>query len=176
MSGSHLTYKRYGGFTLIELLVVVLIIGILAAVAIPQYRKAVVKAQLTQAIVNVRALYDALEIYRLENGAYPPNPAGTFVDIDEFAEPLHIQLQKTPQFVINYQSNQYISYRISRTLLAISINWKDKGPGNGELRCSAEISASISVDDFNRHKQICLSLCTDKQWHTGTNEGGYCRI
>lgn len=57
-------------FTLIELLVVVLIIGILSAVALPQYTFAVEKARFAEAQSNIASLQRAVDIWLLENG-YP---------------------------------------------------------------------------------------------------------
>ncbi len=62
--------RQKGGFTLIELLVVVLIIGILAAVALPQYKTAVLKSRLTQAHIFGSALKKAEEVYFLSEGKY----------------------------------------------------------------------------------------------------------
>ena len=71
-SGITLFDKRQEacGFTLIELLVVVLIIGILAAVALPQYQKAVAKAQAANAISILKSVAIAQHAYYMTNGKY----------------------------------------------------------------------------------------------------------
>lgn len=62
--------KNKKGFTLIELLVVVLIIGILAAIALPQYQKAVWKSKTAELISVVKVLKEAEDRYFLANGSY----------------------------------------------------------------------------------------------------------
>ena len=60
-------------FTLIELLVVVLIIGILAAVAVPQYNKVVRRSYLLQFQIEAKQIFESMDMYRLQNGSYPLN-------------------------------------------------------------------------------------------------------
>ncbi len=60
--------KNSHAFTLIELLVVILIIGILAAVAVPQYQKAVKKAHFMEWVTTSETIAKAIDLYILENG------------------------------------------------------------------------------------------------------------
>ena len=80
-SSMTLCGERRGGFTLIELLVVVLIIGILSAIALPQYQVAVGRARVAQALPMLRALVQAKERYFMANGSYSADMADWDVQI-----------------------------------------------------------------------------------------------
>ena len=71
------------GFTLIELLVVVLIIGILASVALPQYQKAVLKTRLMQYIQYVSALQKGNMLYYMEHGEYATDVRDLDIDVTQ---------------------------------------------------------------------------------------------
>lgn len=70
---------RTRGFTLIELLIVVAIIGVLAAIAVPNFLNAQVRAKIAKAESDMRNLSVALEEYRIDNNIYPrwADPNGT---------------------------------------------------------------------------------------------------
>lgn len=70
------------GFTLIELLVVVLIIGILSAVALPQYEKSVMKSRMAAAIPIAKSIKDNLTMFHLSEGRYPTT--AEFPDMVDF--------------------------------------------------------------------------------------------
>ena len=63
-------------FTLIELLIVVAIIGILAAVAVPNFLNAQMRARVVRAISDMKAVGTAISMYKMDNNEYPENVYG----------------------------------------------------------------------------------------------------
>jgi len=67
---SHATSR---GFTLVEIMVVVVIIGLLAALALPAFQRSQRASQNSRAINDFRIFVQAFEIYNTQNGSFPPN-------------------------------------------------------------------------------------------------------
>jgi len=68
--------NRQRGFTLIEIMVVVVILGILAALVVPQVMNRPDQAKVTVAKGDIKAISAALDMYRLDNFAYPSTQQG----------------------------------------------------------------------------------------------------
>ncbi|EGQ9418015.1 pilin [Vibrio cholerae] len=63
--------KQQQGFTLIELMIVVAVIGVLAAIAVPQYQKYVAKSEAASALATLTGLKTNAEAYTVETGSFP---------------------------------------------------------------------------------------------------------
>ncbi len=157
------------GFTLIELLVVVLIIGILAAVALPQYRLAVEKARASEAVANIRSLANALDIRYMASGNYGLDTSdATYHPLTNLS--LDISVPDSDDFWYYSYKNMYIGarrtkepvYTISKTLSAGSL-----GPYNRGLTCHT----GNKSDGDDLASRVCKSLCgvdtLEKVWGSG---------
>lgn len=156
------------GFTLIELLVVVLIIGILSAVALPQYTKAVEKARAAEAWTNLRALVTAERVYKMANGSATSN-------LDELDITLSGEKLESGQIKTNYFTYDVGNIGSGTEGFEAVATRNNQGAENmkyyfyfsysGSWHCVAQTSAA---------ETICSALCGNNQF--GNHVNGVWRV
>jgi len=146
------------GFTLVELLVVVLIIGILAAVAVPQYQKSVDETRFSRAMVLLETIRTAQNTYYMANGRY----STSWEDLDiSFGKPktegsTYIDVSKDLYCYVQGDSASYggCGYNIYSGCRALHlVHWKK---GNGSCYASS---------GCERANQVCQQV-TGKTTYT----------
>ena len=142
-------------FTLVELLVVVLIIGILAAIAVPQYQKATLKSKTQRARFLLNTLNEAEEAFYLTTGNYADNINKLDVSVDSEKAFEH---SNTPQGLsesdYKYTCNvQYCAARSANKNLPHLLYYHQKYH-NGIQLCAVE------GENTQRARDVCESIGT----------------
>ena len=153
------------GFTLIELLVVVLIIGILSAVALPQYTVAVEKARVAEALTTLNYMQKQLIMYHLETGGTCPNSGCAMGEElmelsggewneggQEYCTKNFLYVNDEPNTVVAYRtkncSSESAEYRISFYTPFEGEDWEERYCGAGETDLGEKICKGLQSQGF----------------------------
>lgn len=160
---------RNRAFTLIELLVVVLIIGILAAVALPQYQKAVDSSRFIQLLSAGKAVKDAQEIYFIRQGEYATSLQDLDIDASNFQKQ-NIQFSFSKCVKDGDTENVTVSWnKLNGVFIRFSYAWQCQGMENwrNDRTCFARTGNS-------RANTVCAQAAKS-ELKTNCPANDYCR-
>lgn len=130
--------KKQQGFTLIELMIVVAVIGVLSAIAIPQYQKYVAKAEVASALATMSGVKTNVEAVTVETGLFPKaNTEGAIgVPSMDLGKIVFVPTTDTAagamKFTFNTSKSSSVSALVSGKVFNLTRN------GDGQWGCSAE--------------------------------------
>jgi general secretion pathway protein G len=113
--------RKEKGFTLIELLIVVAIIGIIAAIAIPNLLNAIDRGKQKRTMADLRSMGTAIESYAIDNNFYP-NAGTTLTTLTNVIEPLYIRTAP-----VNDGWNRAFNVSVSTVEYTVCSGGKDGG-------------------------------------------------
>ena len=153
-------------FTLVEVLIVILIIGVLAAIAYPQYSRAILRSRFTQMKTAIKAIYDAQERYYLSNGTYAERFDELDLELGTFNlnKPKEIYLGKTWCELEPSQARFTCRFGYSKLIVQ---NWH-RIPGGHSQQCC------VYRDDNFKGEELCQELKNKKNWKDYCGGQGAC--
>lgn len=151
----NLSLGRLGGFTLIELLVVVLIIGILASVALPQYTTAVDKARYSTLMAVTKAIKTEQELFYLANGRYTTDINELNPSLPEGWSIVGPSAATSGKQSVSISNISYVNTRNEQGALNAFLMYYDHSPRPNRIDCYAYKG---SGHDEEREKRLCRAL------------------
>ncbi len=135
------------GFTLIELLVVVLIIGILSAVALPQYTISVEKARLTEGFVTAKAMTDSIQRYKQMNpGECPGDKTGIDADLQGGEWSADGKTFETKNFKFTLSGCTVVACRRDKGQNTCIVSWTQHIPDNSNTTPRTNVTNDGTTD------------------------------
>jgi len=147
-------HRKDKGFTLIELLIVVAIIGIIAAIAIPNLLNAIDRGKQKRTMADLRSVGTAIESYSIDNNVYPV--ATTMATLETSIEPIYIRTAPSAD-----GWSRAFTVAATNTLYTVGSGGKDGG-------ALTLVSGGGATGSFN--DAIIFSNGQFVQWPEGTQQ------
>ena len=145
------------GFSLIELMIVVAIMGVLVAIALPQYQNYQVRSKVTEALVLAESVKRAMEVYYADHGRWPVDNADAGLPHKNTLSGTYIQKTEVKTHCGHFR----IKFRDDTRLGKLKGKWLWMKPtvstDGGSIKWSCAVAGSWSV--FNKAKYLLPKHC-----------------